>query len=84
MLQRLELIQKAKALTKDSAVIEPAALKVQMLAHQLKNLLPDIDRYDHKIAELFAAHPDRFLFENLPGAGEALAPGRFSKRNRSG
>jgi transposase len=74
MLERLELIQKAKALTKDSAVIEPAALRVQMLARQLKNLLPDILRYDKKIAELFAAHPDRFLFENLPGAGEALAP----------
>jgi transposase len=74
MLQRLELIKKAKALTKDPALIEPAALRVQMLARQLKNLLPDILRYDNKIAELFAAHPDRFLFENLPGAGEALAP----------
>jgi transposase len=74
MLERLELIQKAKALTKDSALIEPAALRVQLLARQLKQLLPDIVRYDNKIAELFAAHPDRFLFENLPGAGEALAP----------
>jgi hypothetical protein len=74
MLQRLELVQKAKPLTQDSGVIEPAALRVQMLARQLKNLLPDIARYDKKIAELFAAHPDRVLFENLPGAGEALAP----------
>ena len=74
MLQRLELIQKAKALTKDPALIEPAALRVQMLARQLKNLLPDIVRYDDKIAQLFAAHPDRFLFESLPGAGEALGP----------
>jgi transposase len=74
MLNRLELVQKAKPLTQDSAVIEPAALRVQMLARQLKNLLPDIARYDDKIAQLFAAHPDRFLFENLPGAGEVLAP----------
>jgi transposase len=74
MLQRLELVKKAKPLTQDSAVIEPAALRVQMLARQLKNLLPDITRYDHKIAELFAAHPDRLVFENLPGAGAALAP----------
>jgi len=58
MLQRLELVQKAKPLTQDSAVIEPAALRVQMLARQLKNLLPDIARYDKKIAELFAAHPE--------------------------
>ena len=74
MLERLRLVQQAQALTQDSAVIEPATVRVQMLARQLKNLLPDIARYDQKIAELFAAHPDRFLFENLPGAGRVLAP----------
>jgi hypothetical protein len=45
-----------------------------MLARQLKVLLPDIARYEQNIAELFAAHPYRFLLENLPGAGPALAP----------
>jgi transposase len=74
MLQRLELIERAQPLTQDSAVIEAAAFRVQMLARQLKSLLADIVRYDEKIAQLFAAHPDRFLFENLPGAGAALAP----------
>lgn len=74
MLRRLELVQQAQALTQDSAVIEPAAFRVQMLARQLKNFLADIARYDKKIAELFEAHPDRFLFENLPGAGRVLAP----------
>jgi transposase len=74
MLKRLELVQKAKPLTQDPAVIEPAVLRVQMLARQLKNLLPDIARYDQKIAHLFEAHPDRVLFENLPGAGKVLAP----------
>ena len=74
MLRRLGLVQQAQPLTQDLAVIEPAALRVQMLASQLKTLLPDIARYEQKIAELFAAHPDRFLFENLPGAGRALAP----------
>jgi hypothetical protein len=29
---------------------------------------------DHKIKELFKSHPGHFLFENLPGAGEQLAP----------
>jgi transposase len=74
MLHRLELVQKAKPLTQDEAVIEPAALRVQMLARQLKNLLPDIARYDQKVAQLFEAHPQRLLFEYLPGAGAALAP----------
>jgi transposase len=74
LLERLELIKKAKPLTRDPAVIEPAALRVQLLAHQLKSLLPYIARYEKLIAELFDAHPDSFLFRDLPGAGTALGP----------
>jgi transposase len=78
MLERLKLIKEALALTKDLAVIEPAALRVQMLAEQLKSLLPYIARYEKQIAELFDSHPDSFLFRDLPGAGSALAPRLFS------
>jgi transposase len=74
MLRRLELVQQAQALTRDAAVIEPAAFRIQVLARQLKSLLSDIAQYDQKVAELFEAHPDRFLFDNLPGAGRVLAP----------
>ena len=78
MLERLKLIKEAKALTRDLAVIEPAALKVQMLAQQLKSLLPYIARYEKQIAELFDSHPDSGLFRDLPGAGPALAPRLFT------
>ena len=74
LLERLELIKVAKPLTRDPAVIEPAALRVQLLAQQLKSLLPYIARYEKWIAELFDAHPDSFLFRDLPGAGPALGP----------
>lgn len=74
VLERLAAIKQAKALTGDGAVIEPAALKIQMLAEQLKSLLSFIARYEKQIAQLFGSHPDRFLFDNLPGAGAALAP----------
>jgi transposase len=74
MLERLAAIKQAKALTCDLAVIEPAALKTQMLAEQLKSLLSYIACYEKQIAQLFGSHPDRFLFDNLPGAGAALAP----------
>jgi transposase len=74
LLERLELIKTAKPLTRDPAVIEPAALRVQLLAHQLKSLLPYIARYEKQIAELFDAHPDSFLFRDLPGAGLPWAP----------
>jgi len=74
MLERLKLIKEAKPLTRDRAVIEPAALRVKMLAQQLKSLLPFIALYEKEIAQLFDAHPDSFLFRDLPGAGAALAP----------
>src|SRR5258708_27668118 len=66
LLERLELIKTAKPLTRDLAVIEPAALRVQLLAHQLKILLPYIPRYGNQIAELFDPHPCSFLFLALP------------------
>jgi Transposase IS116/IS110/IS902 family len=85
----LKLIKAAKPLTRDLAVIEPAALRVQLLAKQLKSLLPFIALYEKQIAELFDAHPDSFLYRDLPGAGSALGPrlltafgtdrGRFDK-----
>jgi hypothetical protein len=37
MLERLELVKAAKPLTRDRAVIEPAALRVQLLAQQLNS-----------------------------------------------
>jgi transposase len=36
--------------------------------------LPFLAEYERRIAELLGSHPDRFLFDNLPGAGPALAP----------
>ena len=74
ILERLALIDQAKPSTTDAAIIGPTALRVKMLAQQLKSLLPFIAQYEKQIAELFGSHPDSFLFDNLPGAGPALAP----------
>ena len=74
LLERLELIKAATPLTRDLAVIEPASLRVRLLAQQLKSLLPFIALYEKQIAELFDAHPDSFLYRDLPGAGPALGP----------
>src|SRR4029077_16943799 len=49
-------------------------LKVYFPLALLKSLLPYIARYEKQIAELFDAHPDSFLFRDLPGAGSALGP----------
>ena len=64
----------ARPLTQDRPVIEANRLTVQMLAKQLRTLHGSIEEYNGQIAALFQAHPDAFLFENLPGAGAALAP----------
>ena len=53
---KLRKFKAAKPLTRDLAVIEAAALRVQLLAQQLKSLLPYIARYEKQIAELFDAH----------------------------
>ena len=72
--ERLERIQAAQALTRDSAIIEAGTLTVQMLAQQLKALGPYILRYEKEIAQLFDRHPDSPLFNHLPGAGPTLGP----------
>ena len=59
LLERLELIKAAKPLTRDRAVIEPAALRVQLLAQQLKSLLPYIARYEKQIAEVVNKSPQK-------------------------
>ena len=45
-----------------------------MLAKQLRTLHGSIAEYDRQIAQLFAQHPDAFIFNGLPGAGATLAP----------
>lgn len=71
---RIQRIQSAQPLTRDSAIIEAGTLTTQMLARQLQALAPFIRQYDEQIAQLFSQHPDRVLFNNLPGAGDALGP----------
>jgi transposase len=70
----LERITTAVIVTTDSAIIEPAAAHVRLLAAQLRVILLALPEFDEKIATLFAAHPDASIFESFPGAGPQLAP----------
>jgi len=50
-----------------------------MVAHCLGQLIGDpaphnITELDERIAKAFAAHPEKFLFDCLPGAAAVLAP----------
>ena len=71
---RLELVQRAKPLTQDPALLQAQGLAAQSLALALAALRPIIARYDSEIARLFAQHPDAFIFASVDGAGAALAP----------
>lgn len=72
--QRLDKIRQARSLTTDPAVVLSGSMMVQVLVEQLRPLLGAIERFDRQIAVIFRKHPDRFLFECLPGAGAVLAP----------
>jgi len=72
--QRLEQIRRARPLTEDPAVVLSGSMMVQALAAQVCSLIATLERFDQQIAALFRKHPDRLLFEHLPGAGAALAP----------
>ena len=71
---RLELIRNSIPLVEDPAIVETSILKVKSLSRQIACLNEDLEEYDHRIAGLFKIHPERELFESLPGAGPALAP----------
>jgi transposase len=74
MEERLQAVEKAKALTTDPAIIEPARVMVTALAGMLKPLHHAIARLDQAIEQAMDQHPDAPIFRSFPAAGPALAP----------
>lgn len=72
--QRIGAIAHATPLTRDKAVIESHRLTVELLATQLRALIPSIGAFDEEIRRVFGAHPDAPIFASLPGAGDVTAP----------
>jgi Transposase/Transposase IS116/IS110/IS902 family len=72
--KRLQQIGAALEVTDDPALIEPMVLMTKCLVGQLRQFNQTINEFDRKIKGVFKSHPDHFLFEALPGAGEKLAP----------
>jgi len=72
--QRLELIEKAVALTDELAVLQSHTLRVQLICRELDLLHQTLEQFDQQMAEVFGQHADREIFRNLPGAGPVLAP----------
>ncbi len=72
--QRLALIAKAIALTTDQARVSVAVLRLRQLLDQVRVFHKHIPLLNAQIKEVFATHPNRDLFRDLPGAGPQLAP----------
>ena len=72
--RRLEQISQARPLTSDPAALLSGSMMVRVLVEQLRPLLAAVERFDRQIAVIFGKHPDRPLFDPLPGAGAVLAP----------
>ena len=72
--KRLAIIQAARALTEDEAIVSAMELQVQCLVRHLAQVQESIDQHNDVIQETFQGHSCFPIFDQLPGAGPALAP----------
>ncbi len=72
--QRLERIDKAVPLTDEIALLQSYTLRVQLICKELQLLLKTLQQFEEQIAKVFQQHPNREIFQALPGAGPVLAP----------
>ena len=72
--QRLEQIPKARPLTLDAAIVEPARLMVETLLELVQVLRTGITKLEKQIEQICAEQPDFAIFNSFPGAAKALAP----------
>lgn len=62
-----------------SEVATAYASQAQTLARVTYKLVKDRDQAQKQLSQAFEQHPDRHIFESLPGAGEFLAPALLSR-----
>lgn len=71
---RIEAIKTAMPLTEDAAIINAHSRQTLVLIQQLQITIEAVKQYDQAIAKRSATHPDYFIYEKLPGAGNTIAP----------
>jgi transposase len=72
--QRIGQIQQAQPLTEDPAVVAASSRMVLALVAQLRVLITTLCQWQAEISQLFAQHPDAFIFASFPAAGPVFAP----------
>ena len=76
--ERLEIIDRINPLTANSAIIEPCVMEMLCIVDQIEMLNSCILRYTKTIRKQMRSDSRAALFEQLPGAGPALAPRLFA------
>lgn len=76
---RIEIFSGAQAFCGSEAVTRAKSLLALSLARRLRALQREIDAYGEQITQLLNQHPQREVFESLPGAGRVLAPRLLSE-----
>lgn len=71
---RLQEVSAAVPITNDVALLEAGAVAIHHLLKTVALLRESIALLSKRIEELYRSHPDFFIFDSLPGAGEALGP----------
>lgn len=72
--KRLEEIRNARLLTEDEGAIDSSVFMVKVTADSLRPVIASIKRFNQELEAAFRQHPDRELYESLPGAGEVMEP----------
>ena len=81
---RLDLIQQARALTTDEAIVQVAVRQCRVLVEQLHVVQRHVAQFDEAIAAQFRVHPEAALFRNLPEPGRCWLRGCSWPSGRSG
>jgi transposase len=74
MESRIQAIGEAIPALKDRAVVEAKVAVVKVLVQLIQVLYQGIEELNRQVQKAAEAHPDFFIFDSLPGAGEVMAP----------
>jgi transposase len=72
--ERITLVENTEPLIVDAALINAGRELAGCLARQLHALLENRAQMDGEIQRVYCLHPDRKIYESLPGAGRVLEP----------
>ena len=72
--ERLAEISAARPLITDRAFLNASITMLQALLEPLRGLIAGITSFDRQIEASYERHPDKEVFNSLPGAGPVLAP----------